>query len=472
MSSLIQDAVSGQRKAMEQLYEAAKRKTYFVAKSLLRSQNEAESACVWAFRNIWYELNPGEMETENDFTDLAVRRVVRYCKKQILRKNPKAYNMPFNRSFMMTGVPNISRKSGDDIEAILTQFTQLQRLIFVLDTAAGYDEDHIAKAINMDRKTVELALTAQVANIDSMLRALGKGNKLTYDTVLTAYMSREASVVIPERMETQVMDIIDRIAAPVEKKEKQKKIVMAAAAAVVVCVLFAVLAISLTGDNAVAASDDDASGTAAPTSATEVTDATDSTEDAEDTEDTTDGTVNTATGDGATLEEAVATHYATIEIADYGTITLELYGNTAPATVENFVALAESGFYDGLTFHRIIEGFMMQGGDPEGSGAGGSDTTITGEFSANGFENNLSHVRGVISMARSNEYDSASSQFFIVHEDSPDSLDGKYAAFGYVTEGIEVVDAICEAAEPIDSNGSIAADAQPVITAITITRAQ
>ena len=126
-----------------------------------------------------------------------------------------------------------------------------------------------------------------------------------------------------------------------------------------------------------------------------------------------------------------------------------------------------------LTFHRIIEGFMMQGGDPNGDGTGGNtdengdEVTIVGEFSDNGYENSLSHTRGAVSMARSSEYDSASSQFFIVHEDST-SLDGQYAVFGHVTEGMDIVDAICEAAEPADSNGTIETDAQPVITSVTI----
>lgn len=172
------------------------------------------------------------------------------------------------------------------------------------------------------------------------------------------------------------------------------------------------------------------------------------------------------TGDGATLDTAVATHIAAIEIADYGTVTLELYGNSAPVTVENFVALAESGFYDGLTFHRIIEGFMMQGGAPNADSP--TVTAIVGEFASNGFENNLLHKRGVISMARSSVMNSASSQFFIMHADKP-HLDGDYAAFGIVTDGIEVVDAVCEAAQPTDGNGSIAENAQPVITSITIT---
>lgn len=161
------------------------------------------------------------------------------------------------------------------------------------------------------------------------------------------------------------------------------------------------------------------------------------------------------------------TYYADIDIKDYGMITVELDQEAAPVTCANFVELAESGFYDGLTFHRIIADFMMQGGDPEGNGTGGSKNNIVGEFSSNGHENELSHKRGVISMARSQDPNSASSQFFICHADS-DFLDGDYAAFGTVVSGIEVVDAVCEKAEPTDSNGSIDADAQPVITSIKI----
>jgi len=167
--------------------------------------------------------------------------------------------------------------------------------------------------------------------------------------------------------------------------------------------------------------------------------------------------------------EVIESCTAVIEIENYGSITLELDGNAAPITVANFVKLAEAGFYDGLTFHRIMEGFMMQGGCPLGTGTGGSETKIKGEFKDNGVDNPLSHTRGTISMARSMAPDSASSQFFIVHQDST-FLDGSYAAFGHVTEGIEVVDAVCEAAKPTDNNGSIAKENQPVITSITITR--
>ena len=160
-------------------------------------------------------------------------------------------------------------------------------------------------------------------------------------------------------------------------------------------------------------------------------------------------------------------HHVEIEVQDYGTIAVELDGDAAPITVQNFMDLANDGFYDGLTFHRIIAGFMMQGGDPNGNGTGGSENTIKGEFSANGVENPLSHTRGAISMARSQNPDSASSQFFICHADS-NFLDGQYACFGYVTDGMDVVDAVCEAAQPTDGNGTIPADQQPVITAIRV----
>jgi len=159
--------------------------------------------------------------------------------------------------------------------------------------------------------------------------------------------------------------------------------------------------------------------------------------------------------------------YADIDIEGYGVVTVALDGESAPETVKNFVTLAESGFYDGLTFHRIIDGFMIQGGDPNGDGTGGAETTITGEFSANGIENNLSHTRGAVSMARSDDYDSASSQFFIVQQDST-YLDGNYAVFGYVTSGMDIVDEICANAEPIDDNGLISTDEQPVIRSIQI----
>ncbi len=196
------------------------------------------------------------------------------------------------------------------------------------------------------------------------------------------------------------------------------------------------------------------------------------------TQETTDVKENTANveennsdekkeGEENNMELLTGKHNAEIVIKDYGTITVELDADTAPITVTNFVKLAKSGFYDGLTFHRIINGFMMQGGDPKGDGTGGSDEKIKGEFSSNGIKNNISHKRGVISMARSMDKDSASSQFFIMHQDG-EYLDGDYAAFGHVTSGIEIVDNICENVESEQGTGSVQKDKQPVIENIKI----
>ena len=161
-------------------------------------------------------------------------------------------------------------------------------------------------------------------------------------------------------------------------------------------------------------------------------------------------------------------HNIKIEVEDYGDIEVELDADTAPITVTNFIKLVNEGFYDGLTFHRIIDGFMIQGGDPKGNGTGGSDEKIKGEFSANGVENNISHKRGVISMARASySMDSASSQFFIVHEDS-EFLDGQYAAFGHVTSGMDVVDKICDKVEVVDNNGTTLKKDQPIIKKISV----
>ena len=169
-------------------------------------------------------------------------------------------------------------------------------------------------------------------------------------------------------------------------------------------------------------------------------------------------------GDGDNVDTSEAVKVA-MEIKDYGKITLELYPNEAPITVENFVKYVEDGFYNGLTFHRVIENFMIQGGDPKGTGYGDSSLkTIKGEFSANGIDNDLKFERGVIGMARSDEPNSASSQFFIMHQTTP-SLDGLYASFGRVISGMDVVDKIatCEKTDVIDGSGNHYVPAEKVI---------
>ncbi len=171
---------------------------------------------------------------------------------------------------------------------------------------------------------------------------------------------------------------------------------------------------------------------------------------------------------GSNSKYSKGIHHAEIVVKDYGTIKLELDADTAPITVQNFCDLANSGFYDGLTFHRVYAGFVIQGGDPDHNGTGGSDKEIKGEFAANGVKNDIAHVRGVISMARATPYDSASSQFFICHQDARSSLDGLYAGFGRVTEGMDIVDRICQDTPVIDYNGTVEFKHQPIITTIKI----
>lgn len=167
-------------------------------------------------------------------------------------------------------------------------------------------------------------------------------------------------------------------------------------------------------------------------------------------------------------DTATGKHHVEIKVKNYGTISVELDGKNAPITVANFIDLTKQGFYDGLTFHRIIKGFMIQGGDPSGDGTGGSGKPIKGEFSANGVENPLSNTRGAIAMARQGgNNDSATSQFFIVHQDSP-HLDGQYAVFGYVTSGMDIVDKICDDTTVQDANGTVLAADQPVIESVKV----
>jgi peptidyl-prolyl cis-trans isomerase B (cyclophilin B) len=194
---------------------------------------------------------------------------------------------------------------------------------------------------------------------------------------------------------------------------------------------------------------------------------TNNTEDSSQASETTESPETTEASDSTEKDGELLSgkYYAVITVKKYGKIKVELDADVAPITVTNFVKLVNEGFYDGLTFHRIISGFMIQGGDPLGNGTGGSDETIKGEFSANGVENSISHVRGTISMARSSDYDSASSQFFIMHEDYT-GLDGQYAAFGTVLDGMDVVDKICEETPVTDDNGTVESDNQPVIKSI------
>lgn len=445
MSAIIQHAAKGQRKAMQLLYEANKQKVFYLSLCLLGKTAPAAEAACWVFKEIFGDLAAYVLDTESDFTQLVVRKTVDTCKRRVSRQNPKAFRIPYNRNFLMAGDMASVKRSDSPAADVLARLPDLQRFLFVLRIVGGYTPEQLAGAFKFDAKTVGFALEAEKPNVERVLRQLGASGE-SYESITEAPCDGEGQTEVPAAVDRNTAAVIDGIALPLERKKRRTHTAAVVIAAVLCLCVAGGLILGLWNSGA-------ADGAVSSGSGTESTD---------ETADTSDTTYT------PTALDETLTYYADIEIADYGTITVELDPEAAPITAANFVSLAQSGFYDGLTFHRIMEGFMMQGGDPNGDGTGGSENTIVGEFSDNGYENSLSHTRGAISMARSgDDYDSASSQFFIVQEDST-YLDGQYAVFGYVTEGLEVVDAVCEAAEPTDDNGTIEADAQPVITSITI----
>ncbi len=461
MATLIENAAKGQRSAMNTLYDANKQKVYFIAQCLLADKSQAENATVTVFKEAWSNLESAAIATEEQFTNYVVCRVLDYCKGKLFKKNPKALRIPVNKNFLVPNNLAVDDSCNQELDYLLNNLPHTQKYIFVMHTAGCLEVMQIARVLKFDSKTVRTAIEAEAENVKRLLALSGKGDACSYEDILEDMKQAEADTFVPGTVDEQMATIIDAIAAPIEEKEKKRKHTISVLSVLIgACVVIALLIFGLSSDTPTTGTGEEFSSTDAP-QAGGVTGETEESTEAEETQ-----PAETEGATSSTLDENL-TYYADIVIEDYGTITVALDQASAPITVANFVELAESGFYDGLTFHRIIEGFMMQGGDPEGDGTGGSDETIVGEFSDNGYDNTLTHTRGAISMARSNDYDSASSQFFIVHEDS-DHLDGQYAVFGYVTEGMDVVDAVCEAAEPTDGNGTISAEDQPVITSITI----
>ena len=446
MATQLEQAQRGQRKAMLEVYEGCKQKVYYVSLLLTGQEDGAKQAAAYATKQVWDSMKLYPICTQEDFTHLAIQKAVESCKRTILKHQPKAFRIPQNRNFLISGELVTSGQP----QALLQALPPLSRFLLVLHTVGGYNQQQLATAFKLDVKTVAMALEAQRTNVERLIRHSQRPDT-TWEGFLEALQQEETGTTVPESVDQAAQAAIDAIASPLEKQKKKKTIVYSAVAVVLCAALVG-------GTVAIAhfTSDEDPAATATPSTTDEDASATETA--------TSDETADTYTP--AALESGV-TYTAQIEVEDYGTITVELDQEAAPITCANFVELANSGFYNGLTFHRIIEGFMMQGGDPNGDGTGGSDNNIVGEFTNNGYENNLSHTRGAISMARSSDYNSASSQFFIVQEDST-NLDGDYAVFGYVTQGMDVVDAICEAAQPTDDNGTISAEDQSVITSITI----
>ena len=446
MSDITHQAAKGNRKALELLYRNNKQKVYYISLLLTGSENEAQEILKQVFKDMLRSAEAAASEEE--FSRTAAVKTAEYCRKRQLKKDPRSFRLPQKQNFLITDESALPDSGEKTSVAAIKSLPVLHRYIFVLRNVAGFSPEQTADMLKFDIKTLTLALKAEEQNIS---RIIGKrlGTDLTYSDFIEEINSAEKEAGVPQDADGFVSEIIDSIASPAEKKRKRKAAVISAAAVVICAAAALTVFLAARGQKSPTLTDSGSSDSNSSDSGSETTDSSVISEPVIDLDDS-------------------LTYYADIDIADYGTVTVKLDKEAAPVTVANFVNLAQNGFYDGLTFHRIIEGFMMQGGDPNGDGTGGSDRNIVGEFSENGYDNTLSHTRGAISMARSNDYNSASSQFFIVHEDNTESLDGKYAAFGYVTEGMDIVDEICESANPTDENGTIAAEDQPVINTITI----
>lgn len=409
----IQRAAQREKSAMIALYEQQKHQVYFFCRQML-PDDAAEGAAAESFHALWKKLFRDQNLTQTELEQYLTLSTARLCRDRLLEQSPHA---------LEGRVTAEAEADTDDslLEQVLAPLTLRQRWQFLLHTLTELTPAQSARVLQIAPDKAEDAWRETEDAVAASLEALPPQDGETamdLDALQALVLQAAAEEAVPEALDQAAAETITSLARPEKKGQKRVGLILTIVLLVLLLGVGAFFLVSATGD-----------------------------------------------GDSSSVTSEL--HHVEIEIEDYGTITVELDASAAPVTVENFLSLAESGFYDGLTFHRIIDGFMMQGGDPNGDGTGGSEETIVGEFSDNGYDNPLSHTRGAISMARSSDYDSASSQFFIVQEDST-SLDGQYAVFGYVTDGMDIVDQICADAEPTDDNGTISAEDQPVITSITV----
>ena len=427
-TNLSKKIAKGDVGAYKELYNKTKERVWYINYLLLCDEAAANESTKAVYKTAFSDiaLRPEEAD---DFSDFIEKKTVSYCRIKLSKNNNKEFQIPASKNFMSfecnekTLVKNVREEL-----LVLANMPAIQRFIFVCGAYLKWNDKQIAQVLHTTADTVALARGAEEANVERISRVISSANQkgAVESIAKLASLIEGLEGVLESNVDFDefALRTISDATAPVAKKRKKANQKKALIAAIVLAVVLMIA-----------------------------------------------GIVCAVVFKPGPMD---VTHYATIDIEGYGQIKLELYGNTAPETVENFEKLANDGFYDGLTFHRIMEGFMMQGGCPEGNGTGGNkdengnEITIKGEFAANGHENNIAHKRGVISMAR-NSYsnNSGSSQFFIVQKDTP-SLDGQYAAFGCVIQGIEIVDAICGNAEPTDNNGTIPADKQPKIKSVRV----
>lgn len=440
---LIVKAALGDKKSLDFICEKYGKYLYFFCTTVISDNKKAENAFKKSFKAIFSAISKNS-NTDN-LDEIVKSETAKVCKSAIFDENNHdngATKMqPFGDKDKISSASAITAEQKNLFVNALKSINANQRIVVLLNLLCDYNTKKIADILKISEDKVQNSLEYGRENIKKQLRM--SDSKFTKRDIIFL-MTVSANIVKEAAAQAKISDSIDSfldeivlsLAKPQKSDKKKAWIVISAVAVFLVAVIVVFVITSNKSNGSAGATNDSAS----------------------------------ASNVSATIGESQAkgTHHAEIDIKDYGVIKVELNGDVAPITVANFINLANSHFYDGLTFHRIIDGFMMQGGDPLGNGTGGSENTIKGEFSQNGVENNLSHTRGAISMARSTDMDSASSQFFIVQSDST-YLDGQYACFGYVTDGMDIVDKICKNAVTTDSNGSVSAENQPVINSITIT---
>lgn len=401
----IKKAAKGDRRAMFAVYEAHKRPVYFICYHLLGDGTQASEKTEAVFGELWQALLNGETFSESGLRRYLFEKAASFCLEVL--------SLDEGRELFLTNTrPEAGTETDDYVVWLLGALTVRYKTFFLLQSLLENPVSQTAPLLGMEARAAEIQWHAAENALSRQLSKLQINDSigtLNYSVLCQKVRSMAESAKVPMEMD----DRIQKHVAEVTKSRYQRKTKIACGIIAAVIVVIGVIVGAMY------------------------------------------------------LNRQKYLVKAELEIEDYGTISLTLDKAVAPITVENFVKLAESGFYDGLTFHRIIEGFMMQGGDPNGNGSGGSGENIVGEFYYNGYANYLAHSRGVISMARSDDYNSASSQFFIMHADS-ESLNGMYAAFGWVTDGMEIVDEICSGTPVEDGNGTVLPENQPKIVTIRI----
>lgn len=459
-NKLLKLASKGDKKALQQLYHQYAKTSYYLCCYFLKSEQAAAEATVTVFSQVFAATVGQPVLNEQLFKALVLGKTVEVTKANIQKNAPTAFRDAEKSAVdgSYQAVKNAADPTAEEKQNLIKALRSLQnRQCYTLTmlTCFGLQKHQLAQYMKLDSDKIDASLARAKESFRKTLQLPENSRRELEDqlrAVKAAMQEQAAAATVPPQVEKSVLAEAQKIAKFVTAKFLKHLAVAAAGVIVAAGLVFGGIALFKNSNNSADYDDSSAESQSAQGSS----------------ENQSTQSVNATNQSSTTEPEFKATKHAQIEIKNYGIISLELYGEEAPTTVNNFVKLANEGFYNGLTFHRIISGFMIQGGDPNGDGTGGSTENIKGEFSQNGVQNRILHTRGTISMARSSENDSASSQFFIMQQDAT-HLDGAYAAFGRVTSGLEIVDKICENTPVTDSNGTVTAENQPVITSVKIT---